>query len=184
VPAVAPALGPGRATENSVGQTTIAGSGLGGVATAAGFDLAAGIVLPAELIAGKINHALFAVVHECAGQVAPASHNDCGSGENLPAEGQHLWLSDEGSWIENGHYPKWKEGVLLALNHYGAYVGDKGRSGFSFQGEDEHPWTVFGEAEPLKVYGEEKHLPPSGGIYRYNLSEGVEWGKYLRVLAH
>jgi hypothetical protein len=177
-------VGGGRISSPTASQTTITGSGVGGMATAAGFNLAAGIILPPELIAGMINHALFVVVHECAGQVAPATHNDCGSGENLPAEGQHLWLSDEGGWIEKGGYPKWKEAVLLAFNHYGAYVGDKGGSGFSVQVGDEHPWTVFGEPEPLQVYGEEQHLPSSGGIYRYNLSEGVEWGKYLRVLAH
>jgi hypothetical protein len=163
---------------------SITGSGTETFETAAGFNLAAGIIMPQEFLAGTIHHALFVVVHECAGQVAPATHNDCGSGENLPAEGTHLWLSDEGGWIEKGGYPKWKEGVLLALNHYGAYVGDKGGSGFSFQAEDEHPWTVFGEPEPLRVDGEEQHQPLlEGGSYRYKLSEGVEWAKYLRVLA-
>ena len=162
-------LGTGTISSPVANKTSITGSGLGGIATAAGFNLAAGIILPAEFLAGKINHALFAVVHECAGHVYPATHDDCGSGENLPAEGTHLWLAMSDAQIEALHLPKWKEGVVKALAHYGAYVGDKGGSGFNFQLEDEHPWTAFGESAPL-----------SGS---FNLSEGVEWAKYLRVLA-
>ncbi len=54
--------GGGTLTATYGGKTAIGGDGLGSQATAAGFGLAAGVIRPAELEAGNIDHALFMVV--------------------------------------------------------------------------------------------------------------------------
>ena len=74
--------------------------GLGSNATAAHFGLAAGMIRPAEIAAGEINHALFSVVKCTNGtSVAPAGDGagtPCSkmglSNANAPAMGQHFYL--------------------------------------------------------------------------------------------
>ena len=165
------------------GETRIDGNGTGPAATEAGFALQAGVIRAPELIAGKINHALFCVVSETNGRVYPATHGSATSSTpGAPAMGQHLWLSDEGEWIEKAHFPAWKTGILEAWAHYGCYVGDKGGSGFSFELEAPESYTALGLPEPLLQFGQEQLGEAITGSYTFHVAEGVEWAKYLRVL--
>ena len=73
--------------------------------------------------------------------------------------------------------------LLRALAHYGGYVGDTGGPGFAFQIESSTMYTSFGAADPLRTFGRENGLPQWEGRYVFNVASGVDWARYLRVVA-
>jgi hypothetical protein len=188
------------------GRLRIDGSGVGGGATAANFGLTAGIIRPQELEAEKINHALFLVlkctsnttefgdgVHgHAAGNsnssyVYPATSGGSrcsgGSEANIPPMGAWFTLAMSEAQIEALNVPGWKKAILRAFANYGGFVGDTGGPGFAVQFESGSSYTSLGQADPWTTFGKKHNLPGSGGHYTLNLSEGVEWSKYLRVMA-
>jgi streptogramin lyase len=186
------------------GKTRIDGSGLGPDATAAGFANLAGIIRGPELIAGKINHALF-IVLKCvsaegdtsfgygttsngtgSAYVYPASHgaSSCPSGtpNTLPV-GARFKLEMSDSEIAALSVPGWKKTILTALAHYGGYVGDTGGPGFGFEFESGASYTALGLPDPLVTFAALNNLPTWNGANVFEMASGVDWAKYLRVIA-
>jgi streptogramin lyase len=186
------------------GRTRIDGNGLGPISTAAGFPNLAGIIRGPELAAGKIEHALF-IVLKCAAPesdlsfgygtttngtgsafVYPASHGGsaCGTGTNALPLGARFQLAMSDAEIAALSVPAWKKAILTALAHYGGYVGDNGGPGFGFEFESGVTYGALGEKDPLVELAEREHLPTwHSGQYLFDLASGVDWAKYLRVLA-
>jgi hypothetical protein len=196
--------GGGTLTFNGGGRTRVDGDGLGSFGTAAGFGNLAGMIRAQELAAGHIDHALFIVV-KCTGPatsygygvhlstsssngsyVYPASHgaSTCGSTDpNLPPAGARFQLAMSDAQIAALAVPQWQKTILTALAHYGGYVGDTGGSGFGFMFEDSTMYTSLGKADPLAQFAQANGVPQWNGQYVFHVGDGVDWGRYLRVLA-
>jgi hypothetical protein len=97
--------------------------------------------------------------------------------------GTRFALAMSEAQIEALALPAWKKAILRALANYGGYVGDTGGPGFGVQFESGSSYTSLGLPDPWVTFAQRNHLPSSGGRYALNLSEGVEWQRYLRVLA-
>jgi hypothetical protein len=180
------------AGKTSVGPKS---TGLGSDATAAGFGLAAGIIRPQELAAGKIDHALFMVVKCTDGtSVSPASASvgrTCASmglpSAGAPAMGQHFFLDMSNAEINALGAPAWQKTILRAMAEYGLYVGDTG-GGF-LKLESGASYTSFGQVDPWLQLAEDEGLagwrnPSSGSMeYQFDLSDAVDWNRYLKVAA-
>ncbi len=184
------------------GRTRIDGSGLGSGGTASGFGNLAGMIRAPELAAGKINHALFITVRCASGNtsfgygtvcstqtssyVYPATSggSTCPASEiNAPPLGAHFMLAMSEAQIQALAVPTWKKAILTALAHYGGYAGDTGGPGFGFMFESSTTYTALGLPDPLTTLGQQDGLPTWEGRSVYNIASGVEWEKYLRVLA-
>lgn len=193
-------LSTGVLTFSNGGRTRIDGTGVGGGGTAAEFGNLAGVIRAPELAAGHINHALF-IVLKCAAQgtgfgygttatsygssyVYPAMHggSSCGSEESAPPLGARFMLAMSDAQIQALAVPAWKKTILTALAHYGGYVGDTGGPGFAFMFESSTTYTALGQPDPLAAFAASNNLPTWEGEYVFNMANGVEWAKYLRVL--
>ncbi len=101
-----------------------------GAADAAGFALGAGVIRPEEIAQGHIDHALLiATPNTRAGYVAcPAVSGDGHNGAPtaLPL-GAHVQL-DPSVDVAALPIPAWQKVIAVALQRYGAYVGDTGGS--------------------------------------------------------
>lgn len=187
------------------GRTRIDGSGLGSGATAALFGGLAGVIRPEELAAGHIDHALFIVLkctsnNESFGHgvstspastgdgsyVYPAEHGGsvCGAGDpDLPPLGTRFMLDMTGAQIRALDVPNWKKTILTALARYGGYVGDTGGAGFGFEFQSSATYTSFGTLDPLVAFARRNHIPSWHGEYAFNMADGVNWRRYLRIVA-
>jgi len=180
------------------GRVRIDGDGLGSPATAAHYGSLAGIIRPEELAAGRIDHALF-VVLKCTGTdtsfgygvktgasayvyPAAAGGSRCADAD-APPMGTRFALDLSDAQIAGLAVPAWKKTILTALAHYGGYVGDTGGPGFGLQFESSTMYTSFGFADPLVAFAKQNGASEWNGMYAFNLSQGVDWAKYLRVLA-
>jgi hypothetical protein len=192
------------------GRLRVDGSGLVHGTTAAGFGNLAGIIRAPELAAGRIDHALF-VVLRCTGTgrwfgygarpsrdrgdssyVYPAHGGGarCDSDdEAAPPMGARLQLAMSGTQIGALPMPAWKKAILTALARYGGYVGDTGGPGFAVELESGTTYTAFGSPDPLVQFA--RHAVPTGGglvrsygdRYTFDLAGGIDWTRYLRVVA-
>lgn len=186
------------------GRTRIYGSGLGSPATAAHFAGLAGVIRPEELAAGKIDHALFIVlrctgtgrafgygVHESrqpwdssyvyparAGGTSCAAHDP-----SLPPMGTRFKLAMSSAQIEAMPFPRWKKAILLALAEYGGYVGDTGGPGFAFELQSSSTYTSFGAPDRFVQLARQAGIAPEAGRYSFDLASGVDWWRYLEVVA-
>jgi hypothetical protein len=187
------------------GRIRVDGNGLGADATAAKFGNLAGIIRPEELAAGRIDHALFIVVRCTSNDtsfglgVKPHPAGDLGSSYIYPAGkggapcpatetdappmGARFRLGMTDAQIAALAVPQWKKTVLTALAHYGGYVGDTGGPGFGFQFESGTSYTAFGQKDPFVSYAQANGLPTWQGRYVYGMPGGVDWQKYLQVVA-
>jgi hypothetical protein len=192
----------GVLTFSNGGRTRIDGSGLGSQGTAAGFGNLAGMIRAPELAAGHIDHALF-IVLKCAARgtgfgygaaatsygssyVYPATHGGsaCPAAYPNPVPlGAHFMLAMSDPQIQALAVPAWKKTILTALAQYGGYVGDTGGPGFGLMFESSTTYTALGLPDPLVVFGALNSLPQWSSQYVFNVAGGVEWSKYLRVLA-
>jgi hypothetical protein len=169
--------------------------GLGAKATASHFGLAAGIIRPEELVAGKINHALFMTV-KCtngtsvwpAGSGTGRSCSQMGlSNANAPAMGAHVYLDVPLTRIRALAIPYWKKAILIAMARYGMYVGDTGSdyTGWTIQIESGSSYTNFGLPDPWATLGRRWDLATwsDGGtnVYVFDLRGTVDWESRLRV---
>jgi hypothetical protein len=202
--ATTPPPGGGTLSFSWGGRTRIDGAGTGSGGTAAGFGNLAGMIRAPELAAGKINHALF-IVLKCAARdtsfgygataspspsdssyVYPATHggSSCSSTEkNMPPLGARFKLAMSSAEIQALSVPAWKKTILTALSQYGGYVGDTGGPGFAFMFESSTSYTALGLADPLVSFAGKLGLPKWEGNFVFNMASGVEWSKYLQVLA-
>jgi len=185
--------GGGTLTVSWGGKTKLDGAGTGSGATAGNFGLAAGIIRPQELAAGKIDHALFMVV-ECTNgtSVAPAGADvgrTCSSmglsNAGAPAMGQHFFLDMSAAEIEALSLPAWQKTVLRAMAEYGLYVGDTG-GGF-LKLESGSTYTSFGQPDPWIGVAKSAGISPSRyngkDSYTFDFSSAVDWRSRLRVAA-
>ena len=182
------------------GRTPVGGAdadGLDSNATAAHFGLAAGMIRPAELAAGEINHALFSVVKCTNGTaVAPAgtgTGRSCSSiglsNANAPAMGQHFYLDMTEAEINALAKPEWQKTILRAMAEYGTYVGDTGGVGWNVMFESGSSYTSFGQPDPWVALGDKLGVPKwtnpeSGRTLRvFDFQNAVDWSRELKVAA-
>jgi hypothetical protein len=155
-------------------------------ATAAGFALSAGVIRPSELIAAKINHALFLVVRGVKGFKPPAVGNaHQGSGNYLPANGQRLGLDMSLSDIAALPQPPAVKAVLEAMATKGMFIGDTGGGGVLL--ESSQPYLQAGQTDPMIPLLQSLGCKPSTdpaykGIYTLKLGDVIDWSQ-LRVFA-
>jgi len=170
------------------GRTRIDGSAFdGGEATAWGGSRLAGIVRAQELMAGQINHALYAVVRcTTGGFVAPAYHaaGRCADTTNAPPAGLRMYLDYSEAEIAAAPWPEWKKTIVRAWARYGGYIGDTGGPGFApVQIESPETYRSFGYADPLVAWAKTQ-----SGVAWYNgkpvfdLASGIDWARRLRAL--
>ena len=175
------------------GKTRIDGKGLGSNATAAHFGLAAGIIRAREVRAGKINHALFSSIRCSSGRaVYPAAKGTTAAPctsfgiatKNAPPLGARLWLAMSDAQIKALAVPPWKKTILRAMADYGVLVGDtmNGNGSWGLQAESGASYTSFGVKDPWAKLGARVGVPSDGGGYYFDLNDGVDWSRYLRVL--
>ena len=168
------------------GKTRIDGDGLGSNATAANFGGAAGMIRAQELAAGRIDHALFLVV-KCGsgGKVYPADGTGarCSDATNAPPMGSRFQLAMSDAQIDALVVPAWKKTILRAMARYGMYFGDTGGDGFGLQFESGSSYTSFGVEDAMVSYARQAGVPRnSEGKYTFNVRDGVDWQRYLRVV--
>jgi hypothetical protein len=172
------------------GRTRIDGDGLGSDATAARFGNLAGIIRAPELAAGHIDHALFMVALCDAGRyVYPAlkSGRSCAAlgqpTSDAPPMGTRLQLAMTPEQIDALPVPPWKKTILRAMATYGLILGDTGGSGFGIQAESGSTYTSFGVPDALVTFAQANGWTPRDGRYIADIASGVDWARYLRVIA-
>ena len=163
--------GGGRLEIASGGATAIGtpgADGRSGDSTAAQLGLLGGMIRPAELEAGRIDHALITGVYCSGGSVWPAGANPgrlCSSlgipDADAPKTGQHLYLAISDAEIDALPAPAWRKAILRAYAHYGAFVGDTTGPGgnLGIRAESTQSWLSFGYADPWVTLGERYGLP-------------------------
>jgi hypothetical protein len=179
--------GGGKITASWGGRTRIDGDGLGSNATAAHFGAAGGVIRAQELAAGRIDHALFMVI-KCGsgGKVYPAGGVGarCADTTNAPPMGTRFQLTLTPAQIDALSVPAWKKTILRAMAEYGMYFGDTGGSGVGLQFESGATYTSFGYEDAMVTYARQVGIPRnSDGKYAFNIRDGVDWQRHLRVVA-
>lgn len=178
----------GRLVIGYGGRISIDGTGLESGATTSDFGLAAGIIRAQELEDGNINHALFMTVPCDSGQfVYPARGNGwpCPVRANAPPMGARFQLAMSPGQIARLTVPGWKKTILRAMARYGMFVGDTGGSGWTVYVESGQSYWSFGVVDPMLTFAQQVHAPYSSGRgqYLFDLQDGVDWARHLRVVA-
>jgi hypothetical protein len=172
------------------GYTDINGSGLDltSEATAAKWASLAGRVRAEEMLAGRIDHALFIVVKCDSGQsVYPAAKagSRCSDTSNAPPMGARLQLDYSDAEIEALPVPAWKKTLLRAMADYGMFIGDTGTNNlFWVEKETGSQYTTQGRADKwLELVGRGgfDYWSGEGGVNVGDLAGGVDWHR-LRVI--
>jgi hypothetical protein len=172
------------------GRTRIDGDGLGSGAVAARFGTLAGLLRPEELEAGQINHALAISVHCDSGTfVYPASQvsDSCASlglpDADAPALGTRFQLAMTPAQIDALDVPAYRKTLLRAMARYGMYVADTGGS-WGIVTESALVTTSFGLDDRWLSFAKAVGAPYWAPDQRYaiNIRDGVDWGRYLRVI--
>jgi hypothetical protein len=191
--------GGGTLVATSGGRTPIDGSGTNVDASAAYFPPAAGMIRPAELEAGEINHALFMGVACTNGTNVSPANPDHGSGAtcqnrlgisntNAPAIGQRFFLDMGEAQINALPAPEWKRTILRAMAEYGMYVGDTGGAGWGIKFESGSSYTSFGRQDEWIRVGDKLGAvkwndPETGRTLRvFKLANVIDWESRLKVL--
>jgi hypothetical protein len=167
------------------GRTRIDGDGLGADGTAAHFGNLAGIIRAQELLAGRIDHALFLVAGCDSGEfVFPARGigRACDDRTDAPAEGMRFQLDMSPREIRSLGAPEWKEAILIAMARYGMFVGDTGGSPWDLEFESGSTYTSFGYEDPLDRHARRLGLSRDDGAYHWPLADGIDWRSRLRVV--
>jgi hypothetical protein len=173
-------------------RTTIDGDGLAdhksNTANAAGYGNAAGLLRAEELEAGVVNHAILITV-PCDNDewVFPAHHvgHPCASDErgDAPAMGERFQLAMSQEQINALAVPNWKKAILRAMAQYGMFVGDTGGDSWAVQYESGIQYTSLGQPDKWVELAKKSGLTrSSSGAYGFNLRDGVDWTRYLRVI--
>src|SRR5215212_2480331 len=175
--------GGGTMTFSNGGRIRIDGDGLRGRATAANFGNLAGVIRAQELIAGRIDHALFIVIkcttrdttfgygttaasYNGSSYVWPATHaaSPCATSmTGLVPAGARFQLAMSDAQIQALTVPVWKKTILTALARYGGYVGDTGGPGFGFMFESSTMYTSLGQPDPLAEFAKTNNVPTWNG---------------------
>jgi hypothetical protein len=120
--------------------------------TAADFCTNAMVITAAELIAGRINHAMSTGAQCAIGTQFPAaagsSTQQCTSGVGPPLGGRE-WYDVPDATTNATNLQPWEKAILNALHDYGAFFGDNGSGGANYTGgfagqvESEEPWRDY-----------------------------------------
>jgi hypothetical protein len=173
------------------GRTRVNGDGLGSAAVAAGYATAAGVLRAEELSSGEIRHALFLGVKCDSGHFvypARAVGESCSSlglpNRNAPAMGRRFQLAMSDAQIAALSMPAWKKTILRAMAHYGMFVGDTGGS-WGLGQESSVVYTSFGQPDAWVTLARRWQVPyyAPDRDYVFDLNDGVDWARYLRVVA-
>jgi hypothetical protein len=142
-------------------ENVITSDGTGDGGDAANLALTGGLLRPAELMAGRINHALVITVPctnaygASVGFTWPASGgwgDVCGqyqaeSTDDAPPIGALFKLSMSDGQIRRSGAPRWERTIMFALAHYGAYAEDTNgpeHGGLAILTQDPVSWTSIG----------------------------------------
>lgn len=171
------------------GRTRLDGDGLDSNSTAAMFGRIGGIIRAPELQAGEINHALYMVASCDSGEfVYPALKpgRECSSigasNTNAPPMGSRFQLGMSDKQIAALAVPEWKKTILRAMARYGLYMGDTGSGSWAIQAESGASYTSFGDEDPLVSFARSQNVPTYNGRHVFNMADGVDWQRYLRVV--
>jgi hypothetical protein len=145
-------------------EVSVSGDGRGSQGDDGSFALAAGLVRPAELAAGQINHALVVTVpcvnaKGAKGFAWPAQYgygSPCGEGWSespvgAPKMGQLLRLNMTAAQIQASPAPAWQKTIMTALSTYGAYIEDVDgiqAAGIDILTQGGSSWTDVGQPNP------------------------------------
>jgi hypothetical protein len=176
------------------GHIRISGAGLRSDATAAGFGNLAGIVRAQELGAGRIDHALFMVVHcDSSHTVFPArGHGHPCSAEGrtnraAPPLGARFQLDMTAAQIRALGLPRWKQAIYEAMARYGLIVGDTGGGdSWSIQFESDSTYTSYGYPPLLEHLAATSPGWESDGDGRFTAEiddPRIDWKSQLREIA-
>jgi hypothetical protein len=172
------------------GRTRIDGDGLRSGGVAARFGNLAGVVRAAELVSGRIDHALFATVRCSDGRfVYPARGpgTSCASiglpTADAPPLGTRLQLAMSREEIDRLRVPAWKKTILRAMATYGMFVADTGGGSWGIRMESGSTFTSFGTADPLVKFAQTHGWVSHDNVWTGNLQDGVPWSGRLRVIA-
>ena len=170
--------------------------GLRAGATASGFALSAGVIRPAELRVGRIDHALFMgvpctnghSVYPSAGGAGTACSDLPLGGHTVPAMGSRFYLEMAPSEIDALAVASWQKTILRAMAKYGMFIGDTGGSSWGIGGESASSQTSFGRPDPWVRLAIRLGIPSyvsSDGATRYlfDMRGIVDWEHELRVAA-
>lgn len=186
----------GQLTFGWGGRVRMDGLGLRGYANAAGYGLLGGLARISELRSGVINHALLLAV-PCSGRfVYPAlqgstSCADAGIADTAPPPlGSRFQLTMSDTEIQQLGLPRWKEGLLLALHRYGAYVSDTtgDRRSWGIEVESPQSYTSFRLANPLVSYGRSLGYDVADfwddgfQAVHFPIPTGIDWSR-MRVIS-
>jgi hypothetical protein len=175
---------------------TAGATGLGSNATAAHFGLAAGTIRAEEwdratTAAAPIDHALFMSVR-CTGGTAvyPAAAGttglSCPSAEaDAPPLGAHFYLDLSDTEINALAVPAWKKPILLAMAHYGLFVGDTfggTNSSFGLSAESDTQYRSLGLPGRYAALGKKWGVGTWNGAYVFDIASGVDWANDLKVV--
>ncbi len=148
------------------GETRIRGKGLGSGAVAAEYGSLGGLIRAEELVNGRIDHALSLSVPCTSGHTYPGTKvgREC-SDVDFPAnhplpQGALVRLRMDRDEIKK-KVPGWLEPIYLALERYGAYIGDTtGHPGhLSVKVESQASYTAFNQEDPLLEYARDLGFP-------------------------
>jgi hypothetical protein len=170
--------------------------GLRAGGTASGFALSAGVIRPAELRAGRIEHALFMSVpctngrsvYPSAGGAGTACADTLFGDATVPPMGSRFYLEMAPSEIDALAVAPWQKTILRAMARYGMFIGDTGGSSWGIGSESGSSQTSFGRPDPWVKLAQRFGLPgyvSSDGTTRYtfDLRGIVDWARELRVAA-
>lgn len=171
------------------GRTRIDGDGLASDATAARYGRLGGIIRAQELEAGSIEHALYMVAYCDSGRyVYPAmkTGRSCSSiglsNADAPPMGTRFQLAMSEPQIDALAVPAWKKTILRAMARYGLYFGDTGSGSWAIQTESGSSYTSFGHEDRLVTFAKQAGVPAYDGKHVFNIRDGVDWSRYLRVV--
>ncbi len=163
-----------------------------GGATQASFDLAAGQIRGEEMVAGKIDHALFLVVPGaarsgyCVAPVKPSSTLPLTPGTDKIEVGQRFFLDYTAAQIDAMPIKAFEKVIYKALAEYGGYVGDGGGSDkvlLSVEPLSGSTYVPFGAPDPWVNYAKQFAAIYNGGYPLWWTQNVVDWRNRLKVAA-
>jgi len=141
------------------GETGIRGKGLGSGAVAAEFGSLGGLIRAEELVSGRIDHALSLTVPCTSGHTYPGTKvaSECSDVDfpmSHPLPQGALVRLNMGRGAIKRKLPAWLEPIYLALERYGAYIGDTTGhpDHLCVKVESQASYTAFNQEDPLLEY--------------------------------
>lgn len=105
-----------------------------------------GLLDPRELVRGLIPHAINVAVFCPSSSFFWPAHRSDGPCPSGPGEGELIWLNLSDAQIANLGFCSWETTILIAMHHYGLFVGDTGPGpeGWDFKSVDDWSQLLYG----------------------------------------